>query len=202
MWHRDTKWANAVGKTVLKASVCLKTKNHHLWSMIKCNKMKCDFIYWAIIMCPAMFSVLWIQNWVSQARVPFSRRLSSSVCVVSCFKSCPSLCDPMDSSQPGSSVHGILQARILEWVAMPSSRDHPYPEIEPSSLKSPVLANRFFTAELPGKWQGLSTKEIILKLPLYINFKILHIFNWRILLNTGFEKCCGLSTHITLLLHS
>ena len=32
------------------------------------------------------------------------------------------LCDPVDYSPPGSSVHGILQARILEWVAMPSSR--------------------------------------------------------------------------------
>ena len=35
--------------------------------------------------------------------------------------SCPTLCDPMDCSLPGSSVHGILQARLLEWVAMPSS---------------------------------------------------------------------------------
>ena len=35
---------------------------------------------------------------------------------------CPTLCDPMNYSPPGSSVHGILQARILEWVAMPSSR--------------------------------------------------------------------------------
>ena len=35
---------------------------------------------------------------------------------------CPTLCDPMDSSLPGSSVHVILQARILEWVATPSSR--------------------------------------------------------------------------------
>ena len=35
----------------------------------------------------------------------------------------PTLCDPMDCSPPGSSVHGILQARILEWVAMPSSRE-------------------------------------------------------------------------------
>ena len=34
---------------------------------------------------------------------------------------CPTLCDPMDCSPPGSSVHGILQARILAWVAMPSS---------------------------------------------------------------------------------
>ena len=36
------------------------------------------------------------------------------------FQSCPTLCHPMDSCLPGSSVHGILQARILEWVAMPS----------------------------------------------------------------------------------
>ena len=35
---------------------------------------------------------------------------------------CPTLCDPMDCSPPGSSVHGILQARILEWVAIPFSR--------------------------------------------------------------------------------
>ena len=35
---------------------------------------------------------------------------------------CPTLCDPMDCSLPGTSVHGILQARILEWVAFPSFR--------------------------------------------------------------------------------
>jgi len=44
--------------------------------------------------------------------------------------------DPMGYSQPGSSVHGILQARILEWVAMPSSRDLPDPGIKFPSLVS------------------------------------------------------------------
>ena len=43
-------------------------------------------------------------------------------CLPFSIHSCPALCDPMDSSPPGSSVHGISQARILEWVAMPSSR--------------------------------------------------------------------------------
>ena len=38
------------------------------------------------------------------------------------IQSCPTFCHPTDYSPPGSSVHGILQARILEWVAMPSSR--------------------------------------------------------------------------------
>ena len=37
------------------------------------------------------------------------------------LQSCLTLCDPMDFSPPGSSVHGILQGRILEWVATPSS---------------------------------------------------------------------------------
>ena len=40
---------------------------------------------------------------------------------------CPALCDPMDYSRPGSSVHGIHQARILEWVAVPSSRGSSQP---------------------------------------------------------------------------
>ena len=47
-------------------------------------------------------------------------------CVLSCF-SCVQLCDPMDCGPSGSSVHGILQARILEWVAMPSSRESSWP---------------------------------------------------------------------------
>ena len=61
------------------------------------------------------------------------------------LQSCPTLCHPMDRSPPGSSVHGSLQARILEWVAMPSSRDLPTPGITPTSLTSPALAGRFFT---------------------------------------------------------
>ena len=59
--------------------------------------------------------------------------------------SCLTLCNPMDYSPLGSSVHGILQARILEWVPFPSPGDLPDPGIEPSSLMSPALAVRFFT---------------------------------------------------------
>ena len=46
--------------------------------------------------------------------------ISWAVCLS--IQSCLTLCDPMDYSPPGSSVHGIFQARILEWVAMASSR--------------------------------------------------------------------------------
>ena len=56
------------------------------------------------------------------------------------LQSCPCLCDPMGYSLPGSSVHGILQARILEYLAMPSSRGSSEPGTEPMSLTSSALA--------------------------------------------------------------
>ena len=54
------------------------------------------------------------------------------------------VCDPMDCSPPGSSVDGILQARILEWVAMPSSGGSSQPRDKTYSLTSPAFAGRFF----------------------------------------------------------
>ena len=61
------------------------------------------------------------------------------------------LCDPMGCDSPGSSVHGILQTRILEWAAISASRELPHPEIELESPVTPALAGRFFTTEPPGK---------------------------------------------------
>ena len=69
------------------------------------------------------------------------------LCVCSVALSRPILCDTMDCSLPGSSVHGILQARMLEWVAISYSRDLPDPGIKPELPASPVLAGGFFTAE-------------------------------------------------------
>ena len=62
------------------------------------------------------------------------------------LQSCPTLDNPVDCSLPGSSIHGILQARILEWVAMPSSRGFPEPGTKPEFLMSPALTGGFFTA--------------------------------------------------------
>ena len=55
------------------------------------------------------------------------------------LQSCPPLCDPMDCNLPGSSVHGILQARILEWVACPPPGHLPNPGIALASPLSPEL---------------------------------------------------------------
>ena len=67
------------------------------------------------------------------------------------LQSCP-LCNPMDCSPPGSSVHGILQARVLEWIVMPPPEDLSNPGIEPTSLMSPTLAGGFFTTSAP--WEA------------------------------------------------
>ena len=73
------------------------------------------------------------------------------LCMCMCGKSlqlCTTLCDTMDHSLPGSFVHGILQARILEWVATPgrsSFRDLLDPGIKPVFRLSPALIGEFFT---------------------------------------------------------
>ena len=56
-----------------------------------------------------------------------------------------SLCDPMDCSPPGSSVHGILQTRILEWVAMPSSRGSSWARDRTLVSCVSCIASGFFT---------------------------------------------------------
>ena len=66
-------------------------------------------------------------------------------CHAKSLQSWLTLHNTMDGSLPGSSVHGILQARILEWVAMRSSRSPPNQGIKPEFLMSPELANRSLT---------------------------------------------------------
>ena len=68
-----------------------------------------------------------------------------------CMLSHNRLCDPMDGSPPVSSVHEILQVRILSGLPFPSPGHLLDPRIKPVSLMSPALVGRFFTAEPHGK---------------------------------------------------
>ena len=61
---------------------------------------------------------------------------------------CPTLCDPMDCSPPGSTVHGIFQARIMEWVTIPFSGGSSPPGIKPMF---PILQADSLPFELPRK---------------------------------------------------
>ena len=63
-------------------------------------------------------------------------------------QSCPTLCNPMDCSPPGSSVHGILQARILEWGAIPFSRGSSQPG---DQTQVSCIAGRLFTVQITRK---------------------------------------------------
>ena len=63
------------------------------------------------------------------------------------LQSRPTLCDPIDRSPPGSSVHEISQARILEWVAMPSSRESSWPRDRTWVFWTSCTSGGFFTAE-------------------------------------------------------
>ena len=74
------------------------------------------------------------------------------VCVLSHFSHVPTPCDPMGCNRPGTSVHGILQARVLDWIAISSSSGSSSPRVR--TLVS-CLAGGFFTSEPSGK----STKE-------------------------------------------
>ena len=68
----------------------------------------------------------------------------NSMCAKS-LQSCPTLCDPVDCSPPGSSVHGVSQARILEWSAMPSSRGSSQPRDWTRVYYVSCIGRRFFT---------------------------------------------------------
>ena len=63
------------------------------------------------------------------------------------FQSCPTLCNPMSRSLPGSFVHGVFLARILEWVALPSSRGSSQPRDRTCISCVCCTADRFFTTE-------------------------------------------------------
>ena len=73
------------------------------------------------------------------------------------LQSCLTVGSPVDCGLPGSSVHGISQARILVWVAVPSPGDLPDPGMEPESLTSPAWAGRFFTTS--ATWEAPKKNE-------------------------------------------
>ena len=87
---------------------------------------------------PAGCAVLLLQSSETKANFTCAKSLQS----------CLTLCDPVDHSPPGSSVHGILQARILEWIVMPSFRGSSHPRVELGAPAPPALVDEFFTTSV------------------------------------------------------
>ena len=77
--------------------------------------------------------------------------VTNCTCVYTITQLCPTLREPMVCSPPISSIHGIFEARILEWVAVSFSRRSSSPRDQTQSPEAFALAARFFTTELPGQ---------------------------------------------------
>ena len=106
---------------------------------------------------------------------------------------CVTLCDPMDHSWPASSVHGILQAGILEWVAIPFSRRSSWPR---NRIQVSHIAGRFFTISATRE----ASKKQIIKQEYLIGYKCFPRYSYTF--NELLLKCSSyLSKMKTLLLH-
>ena len=101
--------------------------------------------FWA---CRARWRKYFSCKYCRAVRIWTNHSTTKVIVKVSVTQSCPTLCDPMDYSPPGSSVHGILQARILEWVAIPFSRGSFRPR---DQSRVYCIAGRFFTIWATGK---------------------------------------------------
>ena len=105
------------------------------------------------------FSSYLYKSWRSSVKLSAKYILRFCVCMYTqLLQSCPTLCNSTDCSPPGFSLHGILQARILVWVAMSSSRGSSQSRDQTCIS---CIAGRFFTAEQSGKPN--STKEMMPK---------------------------------------
>ena len=113
-------------------------------------------------------------------------------------QSCLTLGDPMDRGLPGSSVHEIIQARILKWVAISSSRGSSHPQMELLSPASPALAGRSFTTVTPGKLDLLFHEQL---LNCYIYEKCIHEVSYVYVCSTiaNMQKICKNSLNFQIL---
>ena len=130
--------------------------SHILYSVYNLNKQGDNIQPWCTSF-PVLFPMLCnskldIELW--NYWIIFSKNNLMIKCCCLVVQSCPTLCDPMDYSPPGSSVHGISQARILKWVAIFFSRVSSWPRDGRMCLLHWQMD--FFTTESPSKPQWLN----------------------------------------------
>ena len=127
----DSTPSEPPGKPIFNAILRCKSNKTFQIFMLK-TVIKEDLNKWRNITC----------SWMEDNTVKVSNTPQIDTLCVLVAQSCPTLCHPMDCSPPGSSIYGIFQVRILERVAMPSSRGS-------SQLRDRIqvscTAGRFFT---------------------------------------------------------
>ena len=105
------------------------------------------------------------------------------VCVhAQLIQSCLTICNPMDLSLPGFSVHGISQARLLEWVAMPSSKGSVWPRYQTCASWVSCIAGRLFTTEPLGQPTAIGYESWTVKKAECQKIDAFELWCWRRLL--------------------
>ena len=110
-----------------------------------------------------------------------------SVRVLSCAQSCLTLCGPMGYSLPGSSVQGIFQARIMEWVVIPFSRGSSQPRDWTHVSLALALASAFFTTSPCGKQLVIYTSLVVISKKFFLQPSLTR--------NIGLESVCIWTSH-------
>ena len=101
----------------------------------------------------------WLSDWTTTAAHIYSALLRLHyISMLLLLQSCLTLCDPMDCSLPGSSIHGVSRQEYWSGLPCPPPGHLPDPVIEPTSLKSPALAGGFFTTRTT--WEALYFHEV------------------------------------------
>ena len=170
------KWVDLLGQHFFpqNALLCCSWKLLSLWNVQRTqwldvkdiDRTPCsEGLLLILMLCDTRSSIqCWQHHHVDIINVFYTRGLLWSIMLVcphvhilkcmracSITKSCSALCNPMDCSPPGFSVHGILQARILEWVAVSSSRGFSRPRDWTWISCVSCIAGGFFTTEPSGK---------------------------------------------------
>ena len=134
MWSGDTPWCQTIfgqRKKCYKKHRAPRSQRKSYVRYIRKNKLDVDEstnIYFQVIVYWVFFSEALQLYFCSVLWIVLGICTSVMTCVpAQSLQSCLTLWDPMECNPPGSSVHGILQARILEWVAMPFSRGSSWP---------------------------------------------------------------------------
>ena len=117
------------------------------------NQTQQEFAVWLRKLC------INLQGWDAEGGDGREVRKGGDICIKpsEVAQSCLTLCDPVDCSPPGSSIHGIFQARVLEWVAISFSRDLPDPGIEP---RSPAFQADALPPEPPEPYESVKSLQI------------------------------------------
>ena len=105
--------------------------------------------------------------------------LSKSFWCAKLLQLCPTLCDPMDCSLPGCSVHRILQARILEWIAISSSRKSSWPRDWISLLRAPWKAQNPITRPFCSYSSCVIQLHATTELSIHIHLPFLECFLYK-----------------------